>query len=261
VRRQRTHVLICGFPRSGTSLLFNMMAATLPGYRRDKFERYAPNRLHRLGDYITKAPMDVFHVRKLDRLNINRKKLAILVVVRDVRDVLSSRHPVIPDEFFIGFDHSWWPNRETPGGWTFSAPGIVEIFDEMMRIRERSDVMFVKYEDLVLEPDIVQQHIAERFALPITGLFAEYDTITSKHPYLYEGRHKAQDESLALEGKPLTTTRVQRWKADERVRNRVHTQFTACKKLFEPLEFFSYESSRAWFDTLATPGNRDTTTP
>lgn len=250
MRRQRTHVLICGFPRSGTSLLFNMMAATLPGYRRDEFERYAPNRLHRLGNYITKAPMDVFHVRELDKLNINRKKLAILVVVRDVRDVLSSRHPLIPDEFFIGFDHSWWPNRTTPEGWSYSAPGIVDIFDEMFRIRERSDVMFVRYEDLVLEPGTVQAHVADRFSLPFTGSFAQYDRITTNHPYLYKGRHKARDEALALEGKPLTTTRVQRWRTDQRIRNRVRSQFERCSRLFEPLEFFSYESSRTWFDAL-----------
>ncbi len=245
---QQHQVVICGFPRSGTSLLLNMMASSLPSFRHDTFESYVIHRIHRIGDFITKAPMDVFNVRHLDRLNGNVKRLAIIVMIRDVRDVITSRHPLLPDEYFIGHDHSWWPQDRHFKQWRFDAPGVMAIFDEIERIRNRADVALVRYEDLVLDADVVQESLGVRFSLPFNGRFSEYHLSSVEPAYRYEGRFLAKDKSLVQEGSPVNDTRVARWRRQPELWSRVREQFMACDRLFEVLATYGYESSRDWID-------------
>ena len=96
-------------------MLYNMLGATLVGFRFEEFELPAIHRIHRLGNIASKYPLDVFNVGSLPKLNIHQKKLMVIVMIRDPRDLVTSRHPILPDRYFIGYDHSWWPQDDRFG--------------------------------------------------------------------------------------------------------------------------------------------------
>jgi len=246
-RYNQSHLIVCGFPRSGTSLLYNMISASLPGYRFEQFEGYFIFRLHRLGNLATKAPLDVVHLDSIDTLNINKKKLIILIMVRDIRDVITSRHPIHPDEYFIGHDYSWWPQDQKFTEWHYDAPGVIAIHKAIQAALRRPDVMLIRYESLVSNPDIVQQEITNKFNLVFQAKFSEYHNSPKKHAYLYEGKYAAKASSLVMEGQKSSQERVARWKRTQEQIERVWKQFSECNELFNVLESYGYETSRDWY--------------
>ncbi len=248
VRQQQ--IVVCGFPRGGTSLLYNMISSCLPEFHCEPFEQYFIYRIHRLGNYATKAPLDVLHVPWIDGLNINRKELAVLVVVRDIRDVLTSRHPVLPNEYFIGHDHSWWPQDKTFKKWHYDAPGVIHIYEAVRAIRTRSDTTIVRYEDLVADPNAVQRTLAELYGLRFDGDFQQFHERPERHAYKYEGRFAPVDASLVRESLQSTTERVARWRKRPEDVQRIIAQFSQCEMLFTILEEFGYEVDREWFQNL-----------
>ncbi|MBA3014361.1 MAG: sulfotransferase domain-containing protein [Desulfobulbaceae bacterium] len=248
----QSHLVVCGFPRSGTSLLYNMISSCLPGYRFEPFEQYFIFRLHKLGNWATKAPLDVLHIKQIDKLNINKKDLAILIMVRDIRDVISSRHPIYPDEYFIGHDHSWWPQNQKFTEWRYDAPGVIAIHEAIQIALRRSDVMLLRYEDLVTNPDKIQEAIAKKFNLAFDARFCEYHKSPQKHAYRYEGRFAPKESSLVMEGKMSSSERIARWRRSPEQIERVRHQFSECNELFGTLEAYGYEKSRDWYSEIAS---------
>jgi hypothetical protein len=256
-------LVICGFPRGGTSLLYNMFSSCLPGFQYQEFEDYFIYKIHRLNNVATKAPLDVLHLSDMDRLNIHKKKLIVIIMVRDIRDVITSRHPIYPGEYFIGYDHSWWPQTAAhPGAplnelaWKYDAPGVMEIYHAIRAHMGEPHVTVIKYEDLVADADRIQSALASKYALSFSGKFSEYHASEHRHAYKYEGKHRAADESLVMEGKSVTSDRVSRWASSEQHRARVLSQFEACPELFDVLEYYGYETSRDWFYSLSERGSK-----
>ena len=246
--RQR-HLAVCGFPRSGTSLMYNMMSSTAKTYFKfTKFEHYFIYYLHKLGSFATKAPLDVLHMKYLDDLNIHDKDIIVLVLVRDIREIITSKHPVIPDEYFIGYDHSWWPQDESFDSWVYDAPGIIEISSAINALLKRDDVKLIKYEDLTDNPDVVQLEIKEKYGLKFNGQFSKYHERPKRMAYKYDGKYRAKDKSLVLEGGEIKKKSV-RWKKPEH-RERIVDQFTRCPELFDVLIKYGYEKNRLWFDSF-----------
>lgn len=230
--------------------MYNMLSANLDGYAFEEFEKYFIYRIHRFGNIATKAPMDIFHLHHCDALNSNRKDVAILIMVRDVRDIITSRHPVFPDEYFIGYDHSWWPQNGGFEEWGYDAPGVIDIYREIKKFESDKRVLVVRYEDLIEDADRVQGAIASRFGLSFSGAFTEYHDRKERLAYSYEGQYAAKDSSLVNEGKAVTKQRVGRWSEREKDVARVKDQFSTCPELFEVLEHFGYETSRDWLERL-----------
>ncbi len=247
----RTHIAVVGFPRGGTSLLFNMLSTTLPGFRFDDFETRCVERLHRLGDYATKTPLDVLDVPRFPALNGNRKRIIVLAVARDVRDILTSRHPSIPDRYFIGWDASWYPQGPDTDEWGYTAPGVIEIDRAFTAASTVEGVSYtvVRYERLVAEPQAVQAELAEAYGLPFAGQFADFHQDGKRRAYRYEGRFAPRDPALVREDKPVDRSRSGKWRAPEHI-DRIREQFDACPALFDILIRDGYEPDRSWFDTL-----------
>lgn len=247
---EQSHVVICGFPRSGTSLLYNMISSTIKGFKLTEFEKYFIHYIHKIGNYITKAPIDILHLKHIDKLNINNKKIIILIVVRDIRDVITSRHPIHPDEFFIGYDHSWWPQDREFSTWSYDAPGVIEIHRAIQEVMGRTDAMLIRYEELVKNPEAVQENIKKRFAISFDAKFHEYHQNPDKHAYRYEGKFAPKKQSLVMEGKRISLDRVARWKQDGNQIDRVKKQFIECPELFDVLEAYGYEVNKDWFERI-----------
>ena len=239
-------LIVCGFPRSGTSLLYNMMSCTTKTqFNFTEFEKYFIHYSHKLGNFATKAPLDVLHLEFIDYLNIHRKRSVVLILVRDIREVLTSRHPIIPNEYFIGYDHSWWPQDGGFDRWKYDAPGVIEVNLAIQNALKRDDVCLVKYEDLVSAPDLVQDIIRNKFDIEFFSRFSQYHLNSDKMAYSYTGRYKAKDRRLVLEGKEVKNKKI-RWRDPEH-KERIIDQFTKCEELFDILIEYGYEKDRSWF--------------
>ncbi|MEX2048886.1 MAG: sulfotransferase domain-containing protein [Gemmatimonadota bacterium] len=245
-------LVVCGYPRGGTSLIYNMLSATLPRFRFEEFEQPVIYRLHRLGNIASKYPLDVFNIKKLLSLNVHRKKLHVIVMIRDPRDLVTSRHPLLPDQYFIGHDHSWWPQDAEFGSWKFNAPGIVEIFREIEELGRQSEIptYTVKYEDLVEEPNRIQQQLRDRFGLDFADSFADFHQHPEKMAYRYAGRTSPREASLVRENKPADRSRSGKWQAPQH-RERIREQFGASAELLGIVRSHGYETSDDWLRRVA----------
>lgn len=242
-------LVVCGYPRSGTSLLYNMLASTLHGKLSfTEFEKYFIHHIHKLGSIATKSPLDILHIKFIDDLNIHNKKLIILVMIRDIREVITSRHPIFPDDYFIGYDFSYWPQDSKFKNWKYDAPGIIQISNEIREASMRNDVLLIKYEDLTANPDIMQKEIEQRFGMKFNGVFSEYDKQSKNLPYRYSGKYEARDPSLVLEGQSVIK-REKRWRNPEH-RDRIVDQFEKCPELFDLLIEYGYENDSSWYERM-----------
>lgn len=241
-------LVVCGYPRGGTSLLYNMLSVTLEGFRFEDFEVPAARRIHRLGNIASKFPLDILGVRELPALNIHHKDIFVISVVRDPRDVMTSRHPVVPDRYFIGHDHSWWPQDPDFREWKFDAPGIIPIFEAMEELEASSPFPYlrVRYEDLVTDADALQGTLRATFGLRFNGSFSEFHQRGDRLAYRYHGRTRPKDPSLVREDKAPDASRAGKWRAPEH-RARIAEQFQACPRLFEVLKAHGYEADERWF--------------
>ncbi len=251
------HLLVCGFPRSGTSLVYNMLSATLPGFRFLEFEQGAAHWIGRPGFVASKAPLDVLDVSRILSRNRFGKELLVLVPLRDVRDVVTSIHPKLPDRYFIGYDHSWWPQK---GGWTewkYDAAGVGQIAEAIRGLDgiPGARVMKLRYEDLLANPDEGQARIAAAFGLEFQGKFADYHRSADKLPYRYQGSHAARDPGLVREDKPVDLSRAGKWRKPEH-RARIVEQFTRFPQLFDLLVEHGYEPDRSWYESLVAGEGR-----
>ena len=242
-------LVVCGYPRSGTSLLYNMLSTSLIGFRFEPFELSAIYRMHRLGSIASKFPLDVFNVPRLPEMNPHDKRLCVVGVVRDPRDLITSRHPMLPDRYFIGYEHSWWPQDEAFERWKYDGPGIVDVFEALQALGKQTEIPFheVRYEDLVTDPNAVQDQLANRFSFDFSSRFSDFHLWQGKLAYRYSGRTRAKDESLVREDRPADVSRAGKWMQPEH-RDRLREQFESCPKLFEILRTYGYEPDDDWFD-------------
>ena len=74
-----THLVVCGFPRSGTSLLYNMLSATLEDFECQDFEVPARTRLTWAGHQASKNPLDIIDLVDLPSKNVLGKRLVVII--------------------------------------------------------------------------------------------------------------------------------------------------------------------------------------
>ncbi len=145
-----THVVICGFARSGSSLLQSMIRTCVDDARSFSTETAALVAAQRAARnqrfLVTKAPNDLDRIQRIRAHYAPRTASAhFLITVRDPRDVLTSADPRTGSDFAY----------RNPLVWEQKARRIIALGKD-------SDVTVVRYEDLVTEADTVQATLAER---------------------------------------------------------------------------------------------------
>jgi hypothetical protein len=248
--RKFKQIVICGYPRGGTSLLYNMICTSVNGFYYDEFESLSIERIHRYGNYITKSPVDILNIAALGELNKFDKEIYVLIVVRDIRDVITSKHPMLPNEFFIGYDNSWWPSQNDFSRWVYDGPGVVDI-DNAIKESEKNtgiNIVKIKYEQIIFDVDGLQKDLESLMGISFARPMRLFFESKSKMAYKYEGQFKANDLSLVLEDKPINTSRAGKWKKPE-YEKRVRDQFTKCPELFDILIRDGYEVDKLWFES------------
>lgn len=137
---ERLHIVGLG-PRTGTTLLSECVAAC---FEIDAFEQHEASLCqHRknVDVYLTKNPVDLHIVGP--RLCVD-PHLHIIVMLRDPRDVIVSKHKLDPDRYWAPL--RFWKRH----------------FRIMRSLIKRKRFVLVRYEDLVQEPDAVQRMLMSK---------------------------------------------------------------------------------------------------
>ncbi|ANT60958.1 hypothetical protein AYJ57_11640 [Salipiger sp. CCB-MM3] len=235
------HIVIAGQGRSGSTLFYNMLRNTLQGYGMFDREVPAASVIQLPGNQCTKRPFDIFDLPKLFQANQGRKRIDLICMLRDPRDILTSRHRSVPDDYFVAADNCWFvPEGRVPA---FTAPGFLPVHEASMRVSGSGlfpqGIFFLKYEDLVRDPEAVQQMLAEGLGLTFEGRFSDF--------------HKAeipQRLQRALNGvREVDTERQRKWAKPEH-RARIIDQFTRFPVLHDVLKQLGYEEDQGWFEDL-----------
>ena len=235
------HLLIAGQGRAGSTLFYSMMQHALSGFYLPDREMPAGALLARPGNTCTKRPYDIFDLAEIAKQAEGRKQLDLIVTLRDPRDILTSRHPAVPDDYFYSADLTYFiggegPPRKVMPGLVLTHLAIVEALRSDLFPR---GVFLLKYEHLVEDPDRIQSMLAEGLGLEFHAGFTGFH------------RRRASDSlDAAMNGmRPLEAGRVQKWRAPEH-RDRIIEQFTSFPVLHNIVIDLGYETDTAWFDAL-----------
>jgi hypothetical protein len=217
------HILICGFPRSCTTLLQLMLENGLPQARRFGREvggwRAATFAWRNHPLLISKVPHDVFRLDALRNFYASRPAgLQIILMIRDPRDVLTSqrkdRHPA---EYVV-----------TPQRW-------LRCYQAVRRHRNAPDVLEARYEDLVGSPQYEQQRMQNFLGLTMAIPFGRFHEVD-----------RPDFDISTLNGlRPIDQTPVARW-AHDRHRTRIEQVVRDLPGLPGALVELGYTGDESW---------------
>jgi hypothetical protein len=225
-----THVVICGFPRSGSTLLQLVAEACYPQARAYREEKAAINaarelvRTHAL--MITKRPADLFHV---DRVREFYRPLSTAVrfvlTMRDPRATLTSRYS---GEALANVTRG-------PDGYVMSVSNWKEWLAHFQYVAQGDDTMIIEYADLVTDPLAMQRRYAEFIGWQPQ---IPFDKFIESVPEGFATK--------ALNGlRSFDTTNLERWKQDK-YRDRIKQILDELPELPALLVELGYETDDTW---------------
>lgn len=224
-----THILVLGHPRGGTSILFNMLCAAWPQFDHAQGETRAAVDMAPPGNRISKAPVDALARREIvDAAKLHGKRLVALMIVRDPRDVMTSR--------WFRDGYACWPeyyrNRD---GEHIPRMGYLPLYYGLAEWRHTHEPLLVlRYEDLVADP-LKQQRCVERLlGREVTGLQFEF---------FHEARHVPLRAGHRAEH--LTKAFVGRWRAPEHAQ-RIREIFGGSVEMRAAVRELRYEPDDGW---------------
>lgn len=165
------------------------------------------------------------YLRKIFRV-IRGLNLRLIDIVRDPRDVLTSRHHSKPDDYYVDYER-WLQHHE-----------------EMEWLKERWDKLLqVKFENLLREPDRVQTQISNFLNLEKKASFSNY-------PEFIEKSSLPEDQRKALKGfRELNPDKIGRWRETDP--EYILEQTRKHPELLDLLREYEYESDDSWQEELA----------
>jgi hypothetical protein len=219
------HILICGFPRSGTTMLQMMLENALPQARRFGREvggwRAATFSWRNHPLLISKVPHDVFRLQSLRNFYARRQaKLKIILTVRDPRDVLTSQR-----------------NVGGPAGYVVSSDRWCDYYEAFLRHRREPDVLEVRYENLVCNVESEQSRIEGFLDLKMTVPFREFHQV-----------ERPDFDTSTLNGlRPIEQSLLARWVQPQH-RQRIEQVLAELPQLPQAVMEFGYETVMGWIE-------------
>jgi hypothetical protein len=217
-------VVICGFPRSGSTLLQLMLETSYPDSRHFGRERSALDVAHAIpGRYsliISKRPNDVFWLDEIrDAYSRRARQPCFILTTRDPRAIMTSKHAGRADGYYV--DVARWRS----------------MFEHIRYARRASDVTVVDYAELVQSPAAVLQRLAaaigEEPARPL-------DPSSAAVPEGFS--------TTALNGvRPIDTESLRKWRSAEHV-DRIRQILAEVPEFPQLLIEEGYEPDTAWAD-------------
>lgn len=209
---------ITGAPRSGTTLMQALMAASYSRVNAPAGEVRLWSAVPKEGFVCTKNPNDTL----LAPLVLNKdKSLHFICMMRDPRDVISSRHYSAPDKYFTNL-RVWREHAAVARA-----------------LKDHPRFHIVRYEDLVTKPDEVQEYLGKAMGFLVrSAAFSDYKG---------EGAED-QVEVDAMNGpRPVEASRLSSWKDHI---GRVKQQIKIHGSIDNDLIDFSYETNTAWVEEM-----------
>lgn len=223
----RTHLLICGFPRAGTTLLQMMLENAMPYARRFGREvggwRAATYCWRNHAVVISKVPHDLFRLDDLREFYSRRSaKLKIILMLRDPRDVLTSQRKLPGsdrEEYVVGFAR-----------WR-------KYYEQFREQCDRGDSLLVRYEKLVTDVDEEQKRIESFTGEPTVVPFRSFHEVP-----------RSDFDVSTLNGlRPVETKLLYRWKQPQH-RERIAAALREIPELPTALCDLHYEFDESWIE-------------
>ncbi len=229
-RRLKTHLVLCGFPRSGTSLMQAMAETAVTGANVFGFEMRALRVATRMRRKYLKQPLlitkrtnDIFYIDDIRAFySANQVDVKFVVLIRDPRDVLTSFHSSKPNEYYL-----------SPERWR-------SLYEHYLYVRDQHDVLVVRYEDLVRDPDAIQERLSTLMNWELKQSFRDF--------------HKSVPEGFEVRGlngiRPVDTKSIGRWKQSQH-RERMIDMLLVLPELPSAIVEMGYEKDAAWVHDYA----------
>jgi hypothetical protein len=226
LRPLKAHVVMLGFPRSGSTLLQLMIEACVSDIRTFGKEYWAPAAaqyaLRNHSYMLTKAPWDIFFLDEIRAYYAERPaNVRFILTMRDPRSILTSSIDDAPlnqpDGYFMALDR-WTP-----------------YYEHVRYAQQFDDALSVKYRDLVCDPNAVQKSLTEFVGWHVRLPFDQYHTAI---PRFFDFHH--------LNGlRPLETTRLDAWR-QEKHRDRMCRALREIPDLPEHVIELGFEPDTSW---------------
>lgn len=235
------HIVQCGYPRSGSTMLYNMLRSTVEGYQFYDKETPASWVINDPGDKITKDPKDVFYMREIQE--VLGDDVRFLVSVRDPRSVLCSKHVNTGDLYKVSWDFTWkrgpakMVRKGRRKGLRRESPKHMGLIDWHKAIMGTPVSAMVKYEDVITSTEEVQTRLGRIFGFAYRAAFSDFHTSDIPPRLAHQ-----------LNGvRPVDSSRIESWHSHP---ERIKQQFTECPELFDILIQLGYEKNTEWFNQL-----------
>jgi len=215
---KRIHI-VGAAPRTGTTLLTEAMIACFKIDLYTSHESTIFQHTTRDGTIsLTKDPQDITVVGTFLRI---MPELYVIYLVRDPRDIITSKHSKDPDRY-------WW-SLSSWKAWTRFG----------RKLKDHPRFITIRYEDLVGDPDGTQRFLMKRMPFLVKKApFSRYHEISDP----------SVDSLKALGGiRPISPARIGRW------RNhlpRLAGQLLRHEPITQDLIEFGYETDDAWLSEL-----------
>ena len=214
---KRVHIVGC--PRSGTTLLMELASTCFHagGFCEHELSIFEPV-AEVEGVYFTKQPKDIKQLRHIFYAD---PALHIIYLGRDPRAVITSKHRESPDQYFCNY--RVWRECE----------------DSAERYEAHPRFLRLRYEDLVSDPDAVQQQIQQRFTfLHQLHRFSEFQQFA---------RPSAASQRAMNGLRAVNRESLQKWHAHL---PRIAQQLAAHPQMQQDLVRLGYEPDEQWTQIL-----------
>lgn len=218
------HIIVCGCPRSGTSLMLHSLSMLRGGYvhpKEARFHHTAVMGRPEMQWIATKRPADY---EIIQRILDSHEHAKAIVMVRDGRDVCTSRHPDNPNYLV------------KPGKWAWYVHTLTEWHQHYPK-----RMLVVKYEGLVKYHTGVMQMVADFVGTQVEKTWAEVCEVLDPEAKTVRAMHGAR---------PIDTESIGRWKQPEH-RERLK-EFLEIPEFTDELLAWGYETQRDWLTSLGS---------
>lgn len=242
-RKQSNQIVICGFPRSGTSLLYNIISGSTnlkPYFRKnsDAIEYSFISVITKKGNFITKSPSDLFKLTELPKFNVWKKQIIVFICIRDTRDLLVSKHQLLPDKYYMGYN---W--RLNPANGKRIKNGIIDFYKEIIKSEKFSfhniKIHFIKYEEFTTNPELITDILEKEGIKVIRNV--KNSLKSSNLPY--------NENTLKAKGTEYKTIN---YNSKNWIKNKDYIKeiFSQHPDLHDILYHFQYENSKQWINNI-----------
>ena len=220
----KTHVVVCGFPRSGSTLLLLMIetcVANIKVYGQERFAMgyHAMNEFRNHSILVTKKPNDIFNVERIREYYDQQKAdVRFILTIRDPRAILTSFHARIGKENYYVSPERW---RKTYKSIKYASQG--------------EDSLILRFEDLISRPLEIQSHLTKLIGWKVQVPFDQFHTKASSD---FKG-------DALNDLRPLDKKTIQKWR-DEEHKERIKMLLKEMPDLPERIIEMGYEKDESW---------------